>query len=466
MKKKLFTLIAMLLPMMASAYDAGNSLNLYSWGETAEDLSEYNSDSDVSKTRAGIGEINVSLVLANVSNENIYITGFFEFALNTADGSDWAPIEIRINPVSSGYAQYLIPAGQTAVVPASQLSYRVRQDLEPVSKYMGGTLFRYGNGEPVYWRVYSWTSAHDPAVVKSTPGPISFVNGGQIVFYLNSTDQAREGRITPSSNPTVLGGGSIPQPQPEPEPEPQPQPQPQPDPEPEPEPEPQPQPQPVIPQCAKPSVDYYNDGLLFSSETEGATFSYKIYTHGTEAKADMKEPRTIIVSVIAKKAGYNDSAVTYEEIDVDGIDRNFDCDLTGDKVVNAADHVELTKIITEQEAKEANEVKEIVLNNNELTFPSESFYEISMSGEGNEVILAPPFNFTVTYNQDDEVIKREITVGMKGDLNGDGEINNADHEKLSENIIPEQEEKTIPENEATQEEETTQNNQSKGGEMQ
>ena len=462
MKKKLFTLIAMLLPMMTSAYEAGNSLNLYSWGGTTEDLSEYNSDSDVSKTRAGVGEINVSLVLQNVSSENIYITGFFEFALNTADGSDWAPIEIRINPVSSGYAQYLIPAGQTAVIPASQLSYRVRQDLESVTKYYGGSLFRYPDGEPVYWRVYSWTSGHDPAVVKSTPGSISFVNGGQIVFYLTRTDQAREGRIAASSNPTVLGGGSVPQPDPEPEPEPQPQPQPQP----EPEPEPEPQPQPVIPQCAKPAVDYYNDGLLFSSETEGATFSYKIYTHGSEAKADMKEPRTIIVSVIAKKAGYNDSAVTYEEIDVDGIDRNFNCDLTGDKVVNVADHVELTKIIAEQEAKEANEVKEIVLNNNELTFPSESFYEISMSGEGNEVILTPPFNFTVTYSQGDEVIEREITVGMKGDLNGDGEVNDADHDKITEVIMtskePEEEAKEEP---AKQEEETSQNEQPKEGEQ-
>ena len=133
MKKKLFTLIAMLLPIMASAYDAENSLNLYSWGETAKDLSEHNSDSDVSKTRAGLGEINVRVVLQNVSNENIYITGFFEIGLWNANKSDWAPIEIRINPVSSGYAQYLIPAGQTAVIPASQLSYRVRQDLEPVT---------------------------------------------------------------------------------------------------------------------------------------------------------------------------------------------------------------------------------------------------------------------------------------------------------------------------------------------
>jgi hypothetical protein len=181
----------------------------------------------------------------------------------------------------------------------------------------------------------------------------------------------------------------------------------------------------------------------------------------------MKEPRTIIVSVIAKKAGYNDSAVTYEEIDVDGIDRNFDCDLTGDKVVNAADHVELTKIIAEQEAKEANEVKEIVLSNNELTFPSESFYEISMSGEGNEVILAPPFTFTVKFIKDGESIERVIKVGMKGDLNGDGEVNNADHEKLTETIMTskEQEEEAIPENEATQVEETTQNNQSKEGEL-
>ena len=460
MKTKLFTLIAMLLPMMASAYEAGNCLNLYSWEGTTENFSEYESDSDVNKTR-GVGDINVSLVLQNVSNENIYITGFFEIALNTADGSDWAPIEIRINPVSSGYAQYLIPAGQTAVVPASQLYYRVRQDLEPVRKYMGGSLFRYATGEPVYWRVYSWTGGHDPAVVKSTPGSINFVDGGHIVFNLTRTDQAREGRILPSSNPTILGGGSVPEPQPEPQPQPQPQPQPepepepqpQPQPEPEPEPQPQPQPQPVIEQCAKPAIDYYNDGLLFSSATEGATLFYKIYTHGTETKVDMKQPRTIIVKVTAKKAGYNDSADTYEEIDVDGIESNFECDLTGDEVVNVADHVKLSDIIMNQETKEENEVSEIILNNNELTFPSESFrrYEISMSGQGNEVILAPPFTLTVKlFKQNDEVIERKIKVGMKGDLTGDGVLNDDDHEKLSESIIP-----------VEQEGKTTQNNQRK-----
>ena len=70
-----------------------------------------------------------------------------------------------------------------------------------------------------------------------------------------------------------------------------------------------------------------------------------------------------------------------------------------------------------------------------MTNSAESFYEISMSGEGNEVILTPPFNFTVTYNQGDEVIEREITVGMKGDLNGDGEVNDADHDKITEVIM-------------------------------
>ena len=183
----------------------------------------------------------------------------------------------------------------------------------------------------------------------------------------------------------------------------------------------------------------------------------------------MKEPRTIVVKVTAKKAGYYDSADTYEEIDVDGVDRNFDCDLTGDKVVNVADHVKLTDLIAGQEAKEANEVKEIVLNNNELTFPSESFYEISMSGEGNEVILAPPFTFTVKFNQGDEVIEKEITVGSVGDLNGDGEVNDADHEKITEVIMtskePEKEEEAKEEEPAKEEEVTAQDEQSKEGEQ-
>ena len=53
MKKKIFTLIAMLLPMMASAFETENS--------------------NVSGTR-GVGDINVGVVLHNVCSEDIYIT--------------------------------------------------------------------------------------------------------------------------------------------------------------------------------------------------------------------------------------------------------------------------------------------------------------------------------------------------------------------------------------------------------
>ncbi|MBR4480378.1 MAG: hypothetical protein IKO86_00595, partial [Prevotella sp.] len=214
MKKKLFTLISMFLPMMASAYDAGNSFDLSQspWEGVAEYVSDFDSDSNVNKTRTA-GAVNMSVIFTNVSNEDIYITGHMYIAVRTADDSDWGPIHVNLVPYSKGVAQYVIPAKTRAVIPPSMLDIFVNGNKEPVSKYFGGHIFYFSPGDPVYWRVYSWTTAHDPAVVKSTPGTFNFTNGGVIEFVLNRTDEAKEGRIVRSSNPTVLGGGTITPPQ-------------------------------------------------------------------------------------------------------------------------------------------------------------------------------------------------------------------------------------------------------------
>ena len=214
MKKKLFTLISMFLPMMASAFDAGNSFDLSQspWEGVAEYVSDFDSDSDVNKTRAA-GAVNMSVVFTNITNEDIYITGHMYISVRTRDDSDWGPIHVNLVPYSKGVAQYVIPAKKTAVVPASMLDIFVNGGKEPVSKYFGGHIFYFSPGDPVYWRVYSWTSAHDPAVVKSRPGTFNFTNGGSIEFILYATDEAKEGRIARSSNPTVLGGGSVTPPQ-------------------------------------------------------------------------------------------------------------------------------------------------------------------------------------------------------------------------------------------------------------
>ena len=470
MKKKLFTLIAMLLPMMVSAYEVGNSLNLYSWEGMAEEFSD-DSSSDVSRTR-GVGDVNITVVLQNISNEDIYITGHMYISVITADGSDWAPINIDIYPVSNGCAGYRIPAGQTARVTPDQLNITVASNTpgEVVSKYLGGTLW-----PEVYWRVFSWTSAHDPAVVKTRCGSTHFVNGGTLVFILTHTDQAKEGRIVPCPNAITLGGGSI---QPEPQqPEPQ-QPEPQ-----QPEPQ-QPEPQPVL-QCEMPTISYNTDTgeLSFSSATSGATIDYEIYTWGFEPKMDLKEPRTLTVTAIAKKGGYIDSEYNYEEITVEGIKvgEGLKGDLTGDGVVNVADHVKLSDIImklnnttSEEETPQASGICEkptIAYENGELTLSSPTsgvsyYYKIYTTGNESKVDLKQPRTLNVMAlaetkdflsERSDDLIEIEGVIiggGVRGDLTGDGKVDDADHAKLSDIIL---EQEALEEQEVQQEKESQEN---------
>ena len=150
------------------------------------------------------GDVNMSIILNNTSNEDIYITGHMYIAVRTQDDSDWAPIHINIDPYSHGCALYYVPANTSVTIPSNKLDIFVNKHAEPVSKYYGGHIFYFSPGDPVYWRVYSWTNAHDPAVVKSTPGNFNFTNGGSIEFVLNRTDEAKEGRITRSTNPINL----------------------------------------------------------------------------------------------------------------------------------------------------------------------------------------------------------------------------------------------------------------------
>ena len=156
----------------------------------------------------GKGDVPIDIVLNNVSNEDIYITGLMRISVQTASGVtpwDWAPINIKLDPVSQGSALYKIPAGRKAEIPYTDLIYAVDEG-EPISKYYGGSIYYYG-GDPVYWRVYSWTTDSDPAVVKSEPGAFNFTSGGSVVFNLTRTDQEHEGQIVPSLNPVVLDTG-------------------------------------------------------------------------------------------------------------------------------------------------------------------------------------------------------------------------------------------------------------------
>ena len=96
--------------------------------------------------------------------------------------------------------------------------------------------------------------------------------------------------------------------------------------------------------CATPTIKYIGGKLLFECETEDVEFVYSITTPAntidqTGNNVDM--PHTNIVSVYAKKAGYQNSDVATENIDVRGLKG----DVNADGEVNVADLVTTTNII-------------------------------------------------------------------------------------------------------------------------
>lgn len=327
MKKKLFTLIALFLPMMASAQTSG--------------------------TRA-VGAENIGLIINNYCPEDIYTTGHIYIAVGQPGTEDWGPINIDIDPVTDGYAGYRIPAGQTAVIPASQLNITVnsKDPGEVVSKYYYGPIYSF-----IYCRVYSWTGGHDPLVLQCQCASSAFIPGGYVEMNVVSIKHD-EGVMYPGPAPITLGGGGSvtpiqPQPDPEPQVNPEPDPEPQVNPEPEPEPEPQviPEPEPEVdlPQCEAPTIDYTDGILTFASKTEDVSFFYTITvtpTNGrSEGSVDLSDENlTLTVVVQASKWGYKDSEETIQEFPLIGV-KGIKGDLNGDGVVNAADHVELTNII-------------------------------------------------------------------------------------------------------------------------
>ena len=96
--------------------------------------------------------------------------------------------------------------------------------------------------------------------------------------------------------------------------------------------------------CATPTIKYIGEKLLFECVTEGVEFVYSITTpanatNQTGNNVDM--PHTYIVSVYAKKEGYQNSDVATENIDVRGLKG----DVNADGEVNVADLVTTTNII-------------------------------------------------------------------------------------------------------------------------
>lgn len=98
-------------------------------------------------------------------------------------------------------------------------------------------------------------------------------------------------------------------------------------------------------QCAKPTISYNNGIVSFSCETEDVEFHYTIsntYPKGEGSQVPFL-PR---VCVYATKSGYADSDVAIAEIEFPA---GLKGDLNNDGEVNVADHVELSKIIMNQD---------------------------------------------------------------------------------------------------------------------
>ena len=110
---------------------------------------------------------------------------------------------------------------------------------------------------------------------------------------------------------------------------------------------------PEAPKCATPTISLVNGEIIFGCETEGAEFVSEVTVSDAKAYYDNKvsAPKKFKVKVHATKSGYNDSDEVTEEFDFsDDTSRSGDVD--GNGLVNVADHVELSKIILNQQESE------------------------------------------------------------------------------------------------------------------
>ena len=110
---------------------------------------------------------------------------------------------------------------------------------------------------------------------------------------------------------------------------------------------------PETPKCATPTISLVNGEIIFGCETEGAEFVSEVTVSDAKAYYDNKvsAPKKFKVKVHATKSGYNDSDEVTEEFDFSG-DTSRSGDVDGNGVVNVADHVELSKIILNQQENE------------------------------------------------------------------------------------------------------------------
>ena len=100
--------------------------------------------------------------------------------------------------------------------------------------------------------------------------------------------------------------------------------------------------------CGTPNIAYSGDKISFTCDTEGVKYIYRIT--GSDVKAgngnEVGLQKKYTISVYATKEGYVDSDVAKSTFEIGG--SGVFGDLTGDGVVNVADHVELSDIILNQ----------------------------------------------------------------------------------------------------------------------
>lgn len=100
------------------------------------------------------------------------------------------------------------------------------------------------------------------------------------------------------------------------------------------------------PKCATPTIAFVNGKVSFSCETDGVEYVYKCTTPSSTPETSGNEftPSTkYLVTVYAKKDGYQDSEPATAEIDVSGGGKN--ADVNGDGIVDIADAVKIVNFV-------------------------------------------------------------------------------------------------------------------------
>lgn len=100
--------------------------------------------------------------------------------------------------------------------------------------------------------------------------------------------------------------------------------------------------------CAKPEIKYVDGKISFTCATEGAVCHWNIASRSSGTGFEVTTNPKVTISVYATKEGYINSSMATMQIAISGNAVGIKGDVDGNGVVNVADHVELSKIIMNQ----------------------------------------------------------------------------------------------------------------------